>query len=169
MCALSRGSPRETRAKSNRRLPRLRKIIQREYTMPPVLELTFCDIAGSPWEGRATVRFQNEPGDPFPVREGLTGKEREEIRWYIEDHMDLPEGSNERRSPRPSPRPARTTTFWRPSTSATLGYPPTSAPWPSRPKRSRSCSIRPGLRPQRRFSDTVARKLGYVISATTLV
>lgn len=42
----------------------------------PTLELTFHDVAGDPWEGRAAARFQGEPGEPFPVREGMTGKER---------------------------------------------------------------------------------------------
>jgi tetratricopeptide (TPR) repeat protein len=64
----------------------------------PTLELTFHDVAGDPWEGRATPRFQGEPGEPFPVREGMTGKERGEVRWYIEEFMDLPEGANLRRA-----------------------------------------------------------------------
>lgn len=62
--------------------------------MTPKLELTFHDVAGDPWEGRATPRFQDEPGEPFAVREGMTGKERGEVRWYIEEFMDLPEGGN---------------------------------------------------------------------------
>ncbi len=66
--------------------------------MMPVLELLFCEIAGNPWDGRATVRFQGEQGDPFPVREGLTSRQRDEIRWYIEDYMDFPEGGNEIRA-----------------------------------------------------------------------
>ena len=66
--------------------------------MTPTLELTFHDVAGDPWEGRATPRFQGEPGEPFPVREGMTGKERGEVRWYIEEFMDLPEGGNLRRA-----------------------------------------------------------------------
>lgn len=66
--------------------------------MTPTLELTFHDVAGDPWEGRATPRFQGEPGAPFPVREGMTGRERSEVRWYIEEFMDLPEGGNLRRA-----------------------------------------------------------------------
>lgn len=64
----------------------------------PVLELTFREVAGSPWEGMATVRFQGEPGDPFRVREGLTPKEREDVRWYVEDYMDYPEAGNATRA-----------------------------------------------------------------------
>ncbi|MCP4657711.1 MAG: hypothetical protein GY856_20075 [bacterium] len=60
--------------------------------MKPTLELTFHDVAGSPWEGTATVRFQGEPSDRFAVREGMTGKQREDIRWYVEEYMDYPEG-----------------------------------------------------------------------------
>ena len=44
-----------------------------------MLELTFSAVAGDPWEGRVSVRFQGEPGDPFAVREGLTAKDRAEL------------------------------------------------------------------------------------------
>ncbi|NQT13535.1 MAG: CHAT domain-containing protein, partial [Planctomycetes bacterium] len=66
--------------------------------MIPVLELTFSDVVGDPWEGRATVRFQGEPSKPFPVREGMTSKQRAEVRWYVEQYMDLPEGGNATRA-----------------------------------------------------------------------
>jgi hypothetical protein len=52
-----------------------------------ILEMTFCDLAGDPWEGRATVRFNGETSDAFPVREGLTAKQRGDLRWYIEDYL----------------------------------------------------------------------------------
>jgi hypothetical protein len=68
--------------------------------MIPTLELTFCDITGNPWAGQAIARFQGEPGLPFPVREGLGNKQREDIRWYIEDYIDFPEGGNEIRAKR---------------------------------------------------------------------
>jgi hypothetical protein len=64
----------------------------------PVLEMTFSDVAGDPWEGRATVRFQGDPSQPFPVREGMTSKQRGELRWYVEQYMDLPEGGNATRA-----------------------------------------------------------------------
>ena len=60
--------------------------------MTPVLEMTFGDVAGDPWEGRARVRFGGEPSEPFPVREGMTSKQRDDVRWYVEQYMDLPEG-----------------------------------------------------------------------------
>jgi len=58
----------------------------------PVLELTFHNVAGDPWEGEAIARFNGEPGDPFPVREGLTTQQRQDLRWYIEEFLDFPEG-----------------------------------------------------------------------------
>ena len=66
--------------------------------MIPVLEMTFSGVVGDPWEGQAAVRFQGDPSKPFAVREGLSGKQRSEIRWYIEEYMDLPEGGNLRRA-----------------------------------------------------------------------
>jgi tetratricopeptide (TPR) repeat protein len=62
--------------------------------MTPVLELTIRQVTGDPWEALATARFENELSPPFAVREGLTCKQRVEIRWYIEEFMDLPEGGN---------------------------------------------------------------------------
>jgi hypothetical protein len=66
--------------------------------MKPTLELTFHEVAGDSWEGMATPRFQGETGEPFPVREGMSSKERAEVSWYIEEFMDLPEGGNLRRA-----------------------------------------------------------------------
>ncbi|MEM9276201.1 MAG: CHAT domain-containing protein, partial [Cyanobacteria bacterium P01_F01_bin.143] len=63
--------------------------------MIPTLEITFQDIVGDPWEGKAIARFQGEPGEPFVVSEGMDGKQRENTRWYIEDYMDFPEGGND--------------------------------------------------------------------------
>lgn len=68
------------------------------HPLTPTLELTFHEVAGDPWEGRATPRFQGEPGEPFSVREAMTARERAEVRWYIEELMDLPEGGNLRRA-----------------------------------------------------------------------
>ncbi len=68
--------------------------------MTPVLELEFREVGGSPWEGRATVRFQGEPSELFPVREGLSGDQRKDIRWYIEQYMDFPEGGHTTRAER---------------------------------------------------------------------
>ncbi len=62
--------------------------------MAPILELTFSDVAGDPWEGRGTVRFQGETSDAFPVREGLTTRQRGNLRWYIEDFMYYPEAGD---------------------------------------------------------------------------
>lgn len=62
--------------------------------MTPTLELTFQDVAGDPWEGQAMARFQGEPSGPFPVREGVSARQRGDIRWYIEEYLDLPEGGN---------------------------------------------------------------------------
>jgi tetratricopeptide (TPR) repeat protein len=61
---------------------------------PPVLELTLSHIAGNPWQGKASVRFGGRVSPWFDVSEGLTAKERQEIRWYVEEFMDLPEGGN---------------------------------------------------------------------------
>ncbi|MFC1824667.1 tetratricopeptide repeat protein [Thermodesulfobacteriota bacterium] len=69
-------------------------------TMIPKLEITFNDVTGSPWEGQAIARFQGEPGESFPVREGMSSEQREDVRWYIEDYMDFPEGGNEVRAKR---------------------------------------------------------------------
>ena len=66
--------------------------------MIPVLEMTFSGVVGDPWQGQAAVRFQGDASSPFAVREGLSGKQRGEIRWYIEEYMDLPEGGNLRRA-----------------------------------------------------------------------
>jgi len=68
--------------------------------MTPVLELTFREVGGSPWEGRASVRFQGEPSEPFAVREGISGDQRKDIRWYVEEYMDFPEGGNATRAER---------------------------------------------------------------------
>lgn len=59
---------------------------------PPVLELTFRKVAGDPWEGEAVARYQGNSGEPFPVREGLTSQQRENLRWYVEDFYRFPEG-----------------------------------------------------------------------------
>lgn len=64
----------------------------------PILELTFENLAGDPWEGQARVRFQGENCAPVDVREGLKRKQRDDIRWYIEEFMDLPEGGNATRA-----------------------------------------------------------------------
>lgn len=61
----------------------------------PTLELTFSDVAGSPWQGRAIARWQGEPSAPFAVNEGMSGKDRDALRWYVETYMDFPEGGNE--------------------------------------------------------------------------
>jgi len=66
----------------------------------PTLELTFSAVGGDPWEGEATARFDGDPSAPFRVREGLTRQEREDLRWYIEEYMDLPEGGNAVRAAR---------------------------------------------------------------------
>ena len=63
-----------------------------------VLELTFREVAGSPWEGRAMVRLSGEEFGPFAVREGMTSKQRDDVRWYVEQFMDYPEGGNEKRA-----------------------------------------------------------------------
>lgn len=63
-----------------------------------VLELMFRDVAGSPWEGRAMVRLSGEEYGPLAVREGMTAKERDDVRWYVEQFMDYPEGGNETRA-----------------------------------------------------------------------
>jgi len=68
--------------------------------MTPVLELTFRDVGGDPWEGFATVRFQGETSPALPVREGMTSAQRAELRWYVEEFMDLPEGGNVERARR---------------------------------------------------------------------
>ena len=60
----------------------------------PVVELTFQTVGGSPWEGSAVVRLNGENSPPIPVREGLTSKQRDDIRWYIEQFMSFPEGGN---------------------------------------------------------------------------
>lgn len=52
----------------------------------PTLELTFCSVTGTPWEGLAAVRFQGEPGPTIAVREHLTEKQRADLRWYIEEY-----------------------------------------------------------------------------------
>ncbi len=59
-----------------------------------VLELTFTAMTGSPWQGEAKVGCDGQVSPPFPVGEGLTAKERQEVRWYVEAFMDLPEGGN---------------------------------------------------------------------------
>jgi hypothetical protein len=58
----------------------------------PTLDLTFRNVAGDPWEGEAVARYQGDPREPFPVREGLTSKQRETLRWYVEEYLDFPEG-----------------------------------------------------------------------------
>lgn len=58
----------------------------------PTLELTFRNVAGNPWEGEAVARYDDEPSKPFAVREGLTSKQREHLRWYVEQYLDFPEG-----------------------------------------------------------------------------
>jgi len=68
--------------------------------MTPVLDVTFRDVAGDPWEGSATVRFQDQTSPALPVREGMTSAQRTELRWYIEEFMDLPEGGNVPRASR---------------------------------------------------------------------
>tara|TARA_R110002072_G_scaffold13481_2_gene56876 strand:- start:76678 stop:81408 length:4731 start_codon:yes stop_codon:yes gene_type:complete len=60
----------------------------------PVVELTFQTVAGSPWEGSAVLRFNGETSQSISVREGLTSKQRDDIRWYIEEFMSYPEGGN---------------------------------------------------------------------------
>lgn len=62
--------------------------------MTPVLELTFSNVAGDPWEAFVTARFGNELSPPVRVCEGHTPKQRNDVRWYIEEFMDLPEGGN---------------------------------------------------------------------------
>lgn len=65
--------------------------------LPPpgaILELTFGEVQDSPWQGRVTAAFAGQVSQPFPVQEGLTAKERQEVRWYVEQFMDLPEGGN---------------------------------------------------------------------------
>jgi len=57
--------------------------------------MTWPAIPGRGGRRRAS---RGEPGEPFSVREGMTGKERAEVRWYIEEFMDLPEGGNLRRA-----------------------------------------------------------------------
>lgn len=64
----------------------------------PVVELIFQTVAGSPWEGSAVLRFNGENSQPFSVREGLTSKQRDDIRWYIEEFMSFPEGGNASRA-----------------------------------------------------------------------
>ena len=58
----------------------------------PILELTFRNVGGDPWEGEAVARFDDEPSKPFAVREGLTGEQHEKLRWYVERYLDFPEG-----------------------------------------------------------------------------
>jgi len=38
------------------------------------------------------ARYQGNSGAPFAVREGLTSKRRENLRWYVEEFLDFPEG-----------------------------------------------------------------------------
>jgi hypothetical protein len=64
----------------------------------PVVELAFQTVAGSPWEGSAVLRFNGEASEPVSVREGLTSKQRDDIRWYIEEFMSFPEGGNASRA-----------------------------------------------------------------------
>ena len=66
----------------------------------PVVELLFRDVAGNPWQGSAEIRFQGESAGPFPVREGLTSAQRNDLRWYVEDFMMFPEGGNATRAGR---------------------------------------------------------------------
>lgn len=63
-------------------------------TAVPTLELEFSAIRGDPWEGRASVRYNGQAELDYPVREGMDGKAREAVRWYVEKFMDLPEGGN---------------------------------------------------------------------------
>lgn len=68
--------------------------------MAPTLELTFSEVAGNPWGGQVAARYEGEPSGPFPAAEGIEAKAREDIRWYVEEFMDLPEGGNETRARR---------------------------------------------------------------------
>lgn len=80
----------------SRRMPEMRK---NGADRPiPTLELTLERVAGDPWQGRAIPRYGGEPGPPFDVHEGMTAEERAEVRWYVEEFMDLPEGGNLRRA-----------------------------------------------------------------------
>src|SRR5262249_48547102 len=65
-----------------------------ETATSTTLELTLSQVAGDPWQGQATVRFQGQVSLPLSVGEGLTTKQRQEVRWYVEEYMDLPEGGN---------------------------------------------------------------------------
>jgi len=59
-----------------------------------VVELTFRTVVGSPWEGAAILQFNGESSQPVAVREGLTAKQRDVIRWPIEEVMSDPKGGN---------------------------------------------------------------------------
>jgi hypothetical protein len=44
------------------------------------------------------VRQGTQVGSTFAVNEGLTARERQDVRWYVEEFMDLPEGGNQVRA-----------------------------------------------------------------------
>ena len=66
----------------------------------PTLELEFSAIRGDPWEGQAEIRYNGQSELGHKVWEGMDGKAREEVRWYVERFMDLPEGGIRVRSDR---------------------------------------------------------------------
>jgi tetratricopeptide (TPR) repeat protein/tRNA A-37 threonylcarbamoyl transferase component Bud32 len=74
-------------------LPAVRSAAAARETVP-TLELTFAEVSGRPWRGRVTPRFRGRVGRAFPIAEGLTPQQRQELRWYVEEYLDLPEGGN---------------------------------------------------------------------------
>lgn len=61
--------------------------------MLPSMNLTFRHMISDPWQGSAIARWRNREME-IGIHEGLSAREREEIRWYIEEFMDLPESGN---------------------------------------------------------------------------
>jgi tetratricopeptide (TPR) repeat protein len=62
--------------------------------LTPTFELRFEGVGGRPWRGRVVAYFRGRETPPRPVEEGWTPARRHELRWYVEEYLDLPEGGN---------------------------------------------------------------------------
>ena len=50
--------------------------------------------AGNPWVGDVKVEFGDECDNSVAIGEAASSAEVAEVRWYIEEFMDFPEGGN---------------------------------------------------------------------------
>lgn len=71
------------------------------------LRLRFARTEAKSGDGRSVPAYtvqvvpgSGSPGEPIPFTPSLTGADYEDLRWYLEEFMDLPDGGSVTRAQR---------------------------------------------------------------------